>query len=148
MALKLLKPRNIFEVGVSIGRICYEKHGKVAGEAGLAKLIEKLYYQINEQQLDGEVANKVYAANARLEKKYQYTDKTLDYEEEQELKRDAQVWIELLAKSTSARVAFEATKPILLNTESLKEAATNYSNPFFDDKVWKSLAEVARNDFK
>jgi hypothetical protein len=136
------------DVGVLLGRVCYEKHEVVAGEGRLAKLLEKLYYAINEQKLDDQVGNQVYAAKGRLEKKYGYANKTLDYEDEQELKRDARVWIELLSKSVSARIGFEPAKPILLNTESLMQAATDYSNPFFDDKVWQNIAEVARNDFK
>ena len=147
-ALKVLRLRNIVDVGVLLGRVYYEKHGIVAGEGRLTKLLEKLYYAINEKQLDTEVRDQVYGTKARLENKYQHTDKTLDFEDEQELKRDARVWIELLAKSIGTRMAFEPTKPILLNTESLIQAATDYSNPFFDDKVWRSLVEVAQNDFK
>jgi len=147
-ALRVLKLRNIVDVGVLLGRVYYEKHGIVAGEGGPAKLLEKLYYAIGEQQLDDQVRDQVYATKGRLEKKYQYSDKTLDLEDEQDLKRDAKVWIELLAKSVGTRIAFEPTKPIILNTESLMQAATDYSNPFFDDKVWGALVEVARNDFR
>jgi len=129
-------------------RIYYEKHTTVSGEDRLTKLLEKLHYAISEQQLDTDVGNQVYATKARLEKKYQYGDKGIDYQDEEQLKSDARVWIELLAKSLSARPAFEPTKPILLNAESLMQAATDYSNPFFDDAIWRSLAEVARNDFK
>ena len=147
--LKVLKLRNILDVGVLLGRVCYEKHGVVVGEGRLTKLLERLYYAINEQQLDSEVSNQVYDTKGKLEKKYQYTDKTLEYEDEGELKRNSRVWIELLAKSVDSRIAFEPTKPILLNVDSLMQAATtDYSNPFFDDKTWRALAEVARNDFR
>jgi len=144
----VLKLRNIVDVGVLLGRVYYEKHEVVAGEGRLANLLERLYYAINEQRLDDQVRDQVSATKNRLEKKYPYTNKALDHEDEQELKRDARVWIELLSKSVSGRIAFEPTKPILLNTESLMQAATNYSNPFFDDNVWQTIVEVARNDFK
>jgi hypothetical protein len=146
--LRVLKLRNIVDVGVLLGRVYYEKHGVVAGEDGLVKLVEKLYYAISEQQLDDQVRDQVYATKSGLEKKYQYTQKTLDYADEGELKGNARVWMELLAKSVGARIAFESTKPIILNAESLMQAATDYSNPFFDEKVWRTLVEVARNDFK
>jgi len=146
--LRVLKLRNIVDVGVLLGRVRYEKHGVVAGKDGLVKLLEKLYYAISEQQLDDQVRDQVYAAKSDLEKKYQYTQKTLDYADEEELKGNARVWMELVAKSVAARTAFESAKPIILNAESLMQAATDYSNPFFDDKVWRTLVEVARNDFK
>lgn len=147
-ALRVFNLRNLVDVGVLLGRVSYEKHGVVAGEGGLAKLVEKLYYSINEQQLDSQVANQLYDAKGRLEKKYGYGNKTLEFEDEQELKRNSRVWMELIAKSVAARVAFESSKPIILNAESLTHAATNYSNPFFDGKVWDSLTDVAKNDFK
>ena len=79
------------------------------------------------------------ATKASLEKKH-YGDKSIDYADEEQLKRDARVWIELLAKSVSARVAFGPTKSIRLNAEPLMQAG--YSNPFFDDAIWRSSGEL------
>jgi len=143
----VLKLRNILDVGILLGRTYYEKHEIVTGEGRLTKLLERLYYAMNEQQLEREVAAQVSSTKDRLEKKYQYTNKTLDREDEEELRTDSRVWMELAAKSVSQRIAFEPSRPIILNSESLMQAATDYSNPFFDDGIWRTLAEVARNDF-
>nr|MDO8134636.1 hypothetical protein [Candidatus Njordarchaeum guaymaensis] len=146
--LKVLNLRRIVEAGILLGRVCYEKERQVTGEEGIIRQLQRLSEAIFEQRLDDEVYSRVYAAANRLQKKFGSGAASLQNGEEQELKGDARVWMELLLKSVGARIAFEPTKPISLNTESLMKAATNYSNPFIDDSVWRKLTKVARNDFQ
>ena len=129
---------NLYFVAKRLHTIDFSKTGRE-----IADDLDWIIFRLRENNIDEDVIDRInkYSRVLRLN-----NSNTLNYKQQEDLKRNVEIWTSLIESHLRKRRILEPSKPGSLGQEQLYEVSKGNAAIFFGNMWWR-MSDIEKNDF-